>query len=97
MRRKTPAPKEKAPVGDTNQGFVLKTWKATPPSSCLWKAYLITPASNERATAQHCTGSAWAKRTLGAFAIEMFAEVCFMKARFYAAIFTSQQRFAENV
>jgi hypothetical protein len=30
--------KEKAPVGDTDQGFVLKTWKATPPSSWLWKA-----------------------------------------------------------
>ena len=35
-------------------------------------------------------GSAGAKRTLGAFAIELFAEVCFMKARFYAGIFTSQ-------
>ena len=30
--------KEKAPVGDTNQGFVLKSWKAAPPSTCLRKA-----------------------------------------------------------
>jgi hypothetical protein len=92
-----PSDKEKAPVGDTDQGFVSKTWKVAPPSSCLWKAQLITPASNERATAQHCTGSAWAKPTLRALAIEMFAEVCFMKARFYAAIFTSQLRFGKNV
>jgi hypothetical protein len=33
LRRNFLRRKDKAPVGDTDQGFVVKTWKAAPPSS----------------------------------------------------------------